>query len=457
MTSKGLESMLGKNVREALKYLQLHKGIPSHDERYDACISYLKITPLTTLIAKLKVSKRHGEKSILKTKLEDALLQIWKDRNLRLREIIKPLELDKPADRKLYIRLVEMWVKYSKSVNSNMTFVLVFTRDNNTRMRILDGLNEIEGTKEVVKSVQDHLIRSWVREKRSAKNVFVKLKLFEEGHSDFDFDMWAKYVAHAFYMLRDRKLVITKLSGRYGDEGLLKMLDALEKKHVGQDIQGELKSALMTSWEDQNKSADDVFKLLKLDVIPEPNYSINVKRLSLWVKYMEENVPMPETRMTEVIGHYDLDVALMVYDGLRETRHIYAAKILQNSLVDRLQHLEGGFQDQVVQVFKILKLDNGLDKLLDKSNLDLFYRYADKYEPEWTKEASLITAARTVYGDIPLGKMLLAARENDATLKPFILELFKQWKKRHQELVNQLEGDPDADVIAFLLAFSRAG
>ncbi|RQM15430.1 hypothetical protein DD237_004070 [Peronospora effusa] len=244
------------------------------------------------------------------------------------------LKLGKPIDPMLYIRLLTMWVEYSKNNFRDMSKAVSSFRGN-FRLRLLEDFSNIDGAEEIGKILQNDLLMTWRNDKLSGENLFTKLKLFEKVRSGCYFDMWVKYVIQASDPLKDIKLAIPKVLKIYGDEGLLKMLDALEKKHVGQDIQGELKSALMTSWEDQNKSADDVFKLLKLDVKPDPTHPINVKRLSLWVMYMEENVPMPGTRMAEVIGHYDLDLALMVSDGLRETSHIYAAKFLQNSLVNR--------------------------------------------------------------------------------------------------------------------------
>ncbi|CAH0487643.1 unnamed protein product [Peronospora farinosa] len=413
MTFSGMEEMVDvNNLVKTYKTLKLHKNIPSRNERYDAWIKYSEKTSSDTLKAELESSGRDGEEIFLKvlkafiiagvhgdiqTKLETALLESWKKRKLGSLGVFRMLKLDKPIDPMLYITLLPMWVKYSKNNIRDMSKAVSSFRGN-IRLR---------------------------NDKLSAENLFTELKPFEEGHSDFYSYMWAKYVLQASDPLKDIKLAIPKVLEIHGDEGLLKMLDALEKEHVEEDIQGELKSALMTSWKNQSKSADDVFKLLKLDVKPDPTHPMNVKRLSLWVMYMEKYEAMPETRMTEVIGHYDLDFALMVNDGLRETRHIYAARFLHISLVDRLQHFEGGYKDRVVQVFKILKLDNGLDKLLDKPNLDLFYRYAEKYEWKRTKEASLITAARTVYEDIPLRQMLKAALKNDDTARLLLQELDK--------------------------------
>ncbi|CAI5706926.1 unnamed protein product [Peronospora effusa] len=263
------------------------------------------------------------------------------------------------------------------------------------------------------------------------QNEMEKLRLGEDKSimDNPHFNDWVRDLAKTIDTSSAAKEVITKVSEPHGDEGLLKMLDALEKDEVGEVggvLQGELKSALMASWENQYKSAGDVFKLLKLDMKPDPTHPINVKRLSLWVQYVEKNVAMPGKRMADVIDHYDLDFALMVYNGLRGASHKDAAKALENSLVDQLLYFESGSQDQDVQVFKKLELDNGLDKLLDKPNFDLFYRYAAHFQPEWTKEAVFIKAARTVYEDIPLGKMLEAASKNDHTARLLLQELDKR-------------------------------
>ncbi|RQM15421.1 hypothetical protein KXD40_006040 [Peronospora effusa] len=62
MTFSGMEEMVDvNNVVKAYKTLQLHKNIPSRNERYDAWIKYLEKTSSDTLKAELESSGRDGE------------------------------------------------------------------------------------------------------------------------------------------------------------------------------------------------------------------------------------------------------------------------------------------------------------------------------------------------------------------------------------------------------------
>ncbi|CAH0486387.1 unnamed protein product [Peronospora farinosa] len=116
-------------------------------------------------------------------------------------------------------------------------------------------------------------------------------------------------------------------------------------------------------------------------------------------------------------------------------------------------------KNQVVQVFRELNLQNNL---LENPNLNLFYSFAGKFKHEKTEKTSLITAARAVYGDIPLGKMLEAAwrKSTDATATPLLIELFRQWNadtKSHQlDIDNKLEGDLQSSYKAYISAFVKA-
>ncbi|RQM17423.1 hypothetical protein DD237_001428 [Peronospora effusa] len=293
-----------------------------------------------------------------------------------------------------------------------------------------------------------------------AEKAYKFLQLDEDnnlGLRNERYNAWIRYLAEAPPAI---KSAIPKFLSRHGDESLLTMLDALEEAKVGKDLQGQLKSALITSWKDQKKPARDVFTLLKLNLKPEPNHSVDVERLSMWVQYVEKNLFMPGTQMLVVIRNYELDVRAMILGGLKQIEGTdWVVQFLQNPLLKIFQERDGLFKGQVVQVFNELNLQNNL---LKNPNLDIFYSFAAKFESTMTKEASLITAARAVYGDIPLGKMLEAAwrKDTDATATPLLLELFRQWNadtKSHQrDIDNKLEGDLQASYDAYISAFVKA-
>ncbi|CAI5706908.1 hypothetical protein KXD40_006056 [Peronospora effusa] len=289
-----------------------------------------------------------------------------------------------------------------------------------TRLKILKGLSEIEGTEEVVKQLQDNLVALWKIEKPFAKNLFAKLELDKAG-SEVYFDMWVKYVVQKCDKLHVSKSVINKLSRRHGDEGLLKMFNALAQAEVGKNIQGKLTSALITSWKNQEKSTRDVYELLELNVKSEFNEPINVKLFSMWVQYA---VHMQDTDIGAVINRCNLDFRVAILGDLKQIKGMNGVvQLLQNSLLGHFLNFEGSYQDQVVQVFRDLNLQNDL---LRNPNLDLFYSFTEKLDRGKTKEEWLITAARAACGDMVLNKILEAAKKNDQTAKLLRRELDKQ-------------------------------
>ncbi|CAH0488708.1 unnamed protein product [Peronospora farinosa] len=186
------------------------------------------------------------------------------------------LKLDQQTEHTLFIKLLTMWVKYPKNNDLKMRFELV-NYDDITRLRILKGLSEIEGTEEVVTPLLNSMVTSWKMDGLSANDLFTRLQL-DKGGNKFYFDMWVRYVVQEFDTLQ-----------HHGDESLLKIFDTLAKAKVGKDLQGELKSALITSWKAKKKSPREVLELLKLNLKPEPNHSVDVELLSMWVQYVKEN------------------------------------------------------------------------------------------------------------------------------------------------------------------------
>ncbi|CAH0488707.1 unnamed protein product [Peronospora farinosa] len=364
----------------------------------------------------------------------------------------------------------------TRSISTSMGSVTPSQKDVPTHGFVRDGVETIKEERtfnepgfdkaiEGVNSMAPGFIKEmldWISGKSEtyAEKAYKFLQLDEDnnlGLRNERYNAWIRYLAEAPPAI---KSAIPKLLGRHGDESFLKMLDALEEAKVGKDLQGQLKSALITSWKDQKKPARDVFKLLKLNLKPEPNHSVDVERLRMWVQYVEKNLFMPGTQMLVVIRDYELDVRVMILGGLKQIDGTdWVVQFLQNPLLKFFQERDGLFKGQVVQVFEELNLQNNL---LKNPNLDIFYSFAVKFESKMTKEASLITAARAVYGDIPLGKMLEAAwrKDNDATATPLLLELFRQWNadtKSHQlDIDNKLKGDLQTSYDAYISAFVEA-
>ncbi|CAH0486386.1 unnamed protein product [Peronospora farinosa] len=245
MASSRMVKMLdGKSMFEAYKTLQLHKGIPFRKKRYNTWIGNLDNAFPHPFKTELKVSKDHEEESFLMVlkalikaqkrediqgELNKALIEFWTLKKMSSDAVFKLLKLNKLTDYTQYIKLLSMWVDFSKSSDVNMRSAIVHYHDS-TRLRILARLSKIMGTEEVVQPLQDSLVDTWNLEKRSAENLFSKLKLLKKGRSDIYFDMWVNFAGKFKHEKTEKTSLITAARAVYGDIPLGKMLEAAWRK-----------------------------------------------------------------------------------------------------------------------------------------------------------------------------------------------------------------------------------
>ena len=100
--------------------------------------------------------------------------------------------------------------------------------------------------------------------------------------------MWVTYVVKVCDTLQPSKEAVTNLSGRYSFTESVTMFYALKEQNVGENIQSELKSTLMTRWIWRKETYNEVFKLLKLDKTPQSIKLHKDARNELLSQYEEE-------------------------------------------------------------------------------------------------------------------------------------------------------------------------
>ncbi|CAH0486714.1 unnamed protein product [Peronospora farinosa] len=414
----------------------------------------------------------------IQNELKSALMASWQSKKMPALNAFKLLKLDQKTDHELYIKRLTLWAEYMKDAKLDMKAVIAGF-DDNTSLKIIDDLKEIKSTEEVVESSQDTRVKSWADSK--PEDVVTML----QPDSKPNFDTLAKYVEEASDPIQVAKPLIAKFSEITDDAGLVEMFNAFAKARVGEDIQNELKSALMASWQRKKISALEVFKLLKLE--QKTDHKLYDNLLTMWVQYVKKSTgDYSDINMGVAINGSNLDVRVMILGHLRHiTGTAVVVKNLEKTLVAQLQKRKGAFKEVVCQVFRDLKLDKDLNNLLHEPNLMLFNSFAEKFKPTPTKEV-LITAARNVFLDkeVLIGEMLeFEWRKKDiatasewrkkdiatasewrkkdiATASELRLELFRQWyqTKRGLEPKDSMSKDLKSDyegVIADPAIFNR--
>ncbi|KAG6611972.1 putative secreted RxLR effector protein [Phytophthora cinnamomi] len=148
----------------------------------------------------------------------------------------------------------------------------------------------VEKTKALLGSstFSEKTLARWVKNNKSPKNALIRLKLDKAGDKLFEnsqFETWATYMTMLNKQDPDAAM-ISALSTRYSDDVLSQMLIAAEKVSGSNELATKLQAGQRRVWQSNWKSADDVFKLLKLNnaggrLFGDPQFIA-------WTKYVDD-------------------------------------------------------------------------------------------------------------------------------------------------------------------------
>ncbi|ETL80275.1 hypothetical protein F441_19907 [Phytophthora nicotianae CJ01A1] len=203
-------------------------------------------------------------------------------------------------------------------------------------------------------------LKSWLKDKQSADEVFGLLKL-DDGVGNVltkeKVKVWASYVSKFNKKYQnDRVYMIDMLVARYGDDGVSMMIEAAKRDPVAKKLADKLQTDQFRGWIRSEKSADDVFKILKLD---DPANIAN-SNMNAWLKYLDVFNHRFRDKATNM-----LDTFTRVYGGEKElakmlvaAQKVPATKLQAEELQAALftKWFKNGWQTKDVMT-QVLKLD----------------------------------------------------------------------------------------------------
>ena len=273
--------MRGKDDMEAYEYLGLDRkdSNPIPNERYNVWLNHLakkgtqtrksennepeKEKILLNLLAEFRNDKSRAK---LHEKVTSALIHSWETRHKSSRDIFKQLKLhEKPtSSHSVNVDLLELWVRFVQRTSYSPIDEMVYTITDlkaDTSMMILDSLKHNEATNKIGNDIEEKILSSWEGKRQSVTEVFKILNL-DKDYDEACFNMWIKYVVENCDNLHTKLEEITALSKTVGDTGLLKVVLALIDYDYGKKLQVELMEMLMKSWKTNEKTLEEVLKML---------------------------------------------------------------------------------------------------------------------------------------------------------------------------------------------------
>uniref|UniRef100_H3H3I3 RxLR effector PexRD54 WY domain-containing protein n=1 Tax=Phytophthora ramorum TaxID=164328 RepID=H3H3I3_PHYRM len=298
----------------------------------------------------------------------------------------------------------------------------------------------IENAKALVSTATTKKLQTWLNNGKSIDNVFIRLKLTKAGDKllgNPQFATWLTYVDDftAKYPGKTTS-AITKLTTYYGDEAVVKILDAAKKVAGTREVATKLEAAQMQTWLAAGNSADDIFTLLKLnkvgdDILSNPAFAS-------WNTYLKTfNAAHPDQKTSafaKLTSQYgEVGVSRVVEAALKVKSSSAIAKTVQAEQFERW--MAGGKTTD--GAFTFLALDKAGDELLGSPLLNTFTKYMNIYNkrnPD--QETNLIGTLTTHYGNVGLSKLLAAGR-NVASTSNLATSLdaaqYKLWMSQRKE------------------------
>ncbi|KAE8982333.1 hypothetical protein PR003_g23305 [Phytophthora rubi] len=255
-------------------------------------------------------------------------------------------------------------------------------------------------------------IKKWVKNKNSEEDVFKRLELdsgMEKVLANAKLDTYAAYIDRFNKKNPDNKVsMIDMFTKTYGDDVVARALEVGADAPSTRKIASRLWRELLGSWKHNRDSADDIFKLLKLDEAGTDLFAM--PQLNTWFIFTRMTVHDPKEEMVSVLA------ATYGYDGLsriflsatpRDTTMRFIALDLETAM-GKMWLREGQTPDEI---FKLLKLDGGVNSFVANPNVKTLSSYIDKFNVNADQPTTLVGVFKNFYGVKRMSEMLDEAKK----------------------------------------------
>ncbi|OWZ04534.1 RxLR effector protein [Phytophthora megakarya] len=247
-------------------------------------------------LAKMLVAAKEVDNTrAIATTMEGLQLSKWISAGNSADEVFKSLQLHRAGDKLFESAVFPNWISFLTKRNSRdpdlemfSTFVKHYSDD--ALAHAVIAAKKVSTTKDIATKVEGFQIANWAGS--SADDVFTALKLNQAGDKLFEsplFAYWASFVAKQNN--KDPGVeMFTTFTKHYSDDALAKIMPAhilARAKTIGSTKAMATKLEglqQIPSWISAEKSADDVFKLLKLDQTGDKLFESPL--LSVWTTFV---------------------------------------------------------------------------------------------------------------------------------------------------------------------------
>ncbi|ETO75242.1 hypothetical protein F444_09152 [Phytophthora nicotianae P1976] len=351
----------------------------------------------------------------------------------------------------------QRWVQYvSKAYKKNpeagevaMVSTLRDHYGDRKLVKYLVKAQQNSNTMKIAKKFESIQIDFWIIEKKTADEMFHLLKLSVDKDDLLESALLKMWISFVKKLGKEDPYdaLLLKLTKRFDEDELAHFLIRAKASDSTRHIASELERVQLKNWLSNGKTADDAFKLLRLNAATGDEILRNPS-LRTWISYV--------TALDKEDAYHLLLVKLMkYYDEGELAKRLVAAKAdwsssvsvakLEQALLNSWLAKEKTAED----AFKILRLSDDIgDDILRNPAVTTWYSYVKmrKQNPD----ELLFFELKKVLSDESLARTLVAAKKKgNAEIDVSVLEVeqFKYW----------LRGGKSADDIFTLLKLNKDG
>ncbi|OWY99090.1 RxLR effector protein [Phytophthora megakarya] len=284
-------------------------------------------------------------------------------------------------------------------------------------------------TSKLISHYGDEPIANMLAAAREVRNnVFTLMKLDKAGDQMFESPVWNTYFSYLEKLDNEnpKQLLFMVLQRHYDDEKLAKTLATAIQKD-GSGIAEDMEKLQRASWMHTERTAHDVFKLLKLNQPGEE--LLKSQGLSTWVTYVKTlNKDPYDMLLLELRRDNDQKKIATL---LQAAKHDYHGKTHAYEIANaqQIRWQKDGYNAD--DVFMMLRLNKDGDKLFENPVFATWMSYLTKLDKSNPDEA-MYSVLKSHYGEIGLAKMMKIA-EADPTTKNIAIKLQEEiWRSQQK-------------------------
>ncbi|OWZ00133.1 RxLR effector protein [Phytophthora megakarya] len=320
---------------------------------------------------------------------------------------------------------------------------------------MLIAAREVDDTRALAAKLEQFQLTNWIIAGKSADGAFKSLQLDQAGAKLFEsptFSNWISFVAK-----RNREhpdtVIFSILAQHHSDDAIAQMVVAAKEVSRTKDIATKVEGLQIANWLGAGNTPDDVFKVLKLNHAGDKLFESPV--FGNWASFVaKRNGEDPNMAMFSLFAKYcdGYELAKIIppqilISAISNPRTSVMAKNLESLKITNWITAKKSADD----VFKILKLEQVGDKLLDSSLFRVWVSFVTKIS-EGNRNKVIVKQLTNSFDDVSRARMISAATKADPSMEKLVAQLefaqFSLWRdqrKTPQEVVMMLRGTTNAD------------